>query len=165
MRSPCSVRVGKTGGRTGPLGDGDDDGRLRHPRQGDRLLHEREAAAGGGRHGPDAGIGGPQGHVDRGDLVLGLLEMDGESRRGRREVVQDRGGGRHRVAGHELAAAEDGAEGQGLVAVELAMPTGQRRHGNGPGQFPLRGELETLPQVLRFPGFGRLRQLSRAIRR
>ena len=155
----------QTRGRAGPLGDGDDDGRLGHARQGDPLLHQGEAAAGGGCHGPYPGVGGPQDHVDGCDLVLGLLEVDRESRGQRREVVQDGGGGGHRVPGHELAAAEDGAEGQGLIAVELAMLAGPRRHGNGPGQVPFPGKLETLLADTPLSPVRRPLPISRAIRR
>jgi hypothetical protein len=155
LRSPCSVRVGRP---AGSLGDGDDHGGLRHARQGYPFLHQGEAAAGGGRHGPYPGIRRPQDHVDGRDLIFGLLEMDGKPRSGRRDVVHDGGGGGHRIPGHELAAAQDGAECQGLIAVELAMRAGQRRNGNGPGQIPFPGKLETLLQIPRFPGFGGLRQ-------
>ena len=47
--------------------------------------------------------------------------MNGDFLCGGGKVMHDGSGGRHRVPGHELAAAQEGAEGKGLIAVELAM--------------------------------------------
>ncbi len=147
---------------SGSLGDRDDDGRFRHARQGDPFLHQREAAAGCGRHGSQTGIGCAQGHADGGDLVLGLLEMHGQLWSGGGEVVHDRRGRRHGVDGHELAAAQDRTEGQGLVSVELAVTCRLCRNRKFSGDVPPKGKIETLLQNLLPPGFGSLRDFLRS---
>ena len=67
---------GDAGGRAGALDVDDDDGSFDHGGHAEAFGHQREAAAGGGAHGADAGVGGADGHVDDADFVFHLADHD-----------------------------------------------------------------------------------------
>src|SRR5213078_386495 len=58
----------------GPHDVGDDAGELGAGEVAEAFLHEGDAGAGGGGHGPDAGGGASVDHIDGGDLAFGLDE-------------------------------------------------------------------------------------------
>ena len=72
--------------------------------------------------------------------------------------MQDRRGGRHGVAGHELAAAEKRPQGEGLVPVEFAVIARLRGYDHAARKLPAGGKIPALRQgaASRFIG-GRLR--------
>ncbi len=95
-----------------------DQRRLRHPRQSQGLYHQREAAARGRRHGPHAGVVGPDGHADGGDLVLGVLGDEPVTSSVGRHPLDDGGGRRHRVGRHEATATQESSQAESVIAVD-----------------------------------------------
>ncbi|OPY11600.1 MAG: hypothetical protein A4E67_00179 [Syntrophaceae bacterium PtaB.Bin038] len=149
---------GQARGRPGPLGIDHDDRRLRHACKRDALRHQGEPPAGGGHHGPKTRIRGPEGHVQRRNLVFGLLKMNGDLPRDGGEVVQDRRGGRHGVSRRKLAAPQESPERKSLVPVELAVIARLRGEDLAAFEPPADGELPAFRQgpAGRLIGRGRL---------
>ncbi len=126
---------GQARGWSRPLGHHEDHGQFEHSGQAHALAHERETAARGAHQGPGPGMGRAQGHVHGRDLVLGLLGHQA----GLPALVdegQDHGGARgHGIERDEIAARGQGAQGDGLIAVEHEAASvalrGRRHAGEG----------------------------------
>ena len=95
-----------------------DNWNLRHGREAEAFGHEREASAGGGAHGANAGMRRADGHVDDADLVFYLTHQDAGLASVPGHPVQYSGGGAHGVGAVELAAGCSAAHGQSGVAAE-----------------------------------------------
>jgi len=63
-------------------------------------------------------MGGPDAHVHRSDLVFSMLDDQAPAVRMPCQVLKERGGRRHRVAGHELEPAHQGAHTKGGVPAQ-----------------------------------------------
>ena len=111
----------EAGCRTRTLRDHDDHRCFYHSGETDGFGHQREAAAGGGRDCARAGEACADRHVDRGDLIFGLLDqhakalISGERR-------NDPRGGRHRIGGHEPAAGCGCGKRDGIVSAQEQEP-------------------------------------------
>ena len=95
---------GNARGGPPPLDVDHDHRGLDHARHPDGLGHQRKAAAGGGAHGPHAGVSRADRQVDYGQLVLRLLHHHAAFLAVRGEPVEDEGGRAHGIGGVELAA-------------------------------------------------------------
>ena len=158
----------------------DDERQLDHGREADRLRLERHARARGRGDRETAGVGRADRGGDRRDLVLGL-EGDDAVLLQHRQLVQDVGGGRDRIAALEerqprLPGRGHEAEGERRVAREVAVQPrrearrrdvvadleGLRRVAVGvarlQGALVGLGEQRLGRELLREPALGRLRR-------
>ena len=104
------------GGRAGTHHVDVDDRDFHHACRADGLCHQGEAAAGGGTHGPDAGMCRANDHVGNADLVFDLPNHDAQVAGVGGHPVQDARGRAHGVGRVELHARSGAAHGDGFVA-------------------------------------------------
>ena len=160
--------LGRHPGRgAGPLGVDHQQRQLQGDGEADRLRLQVHAGAAGDRDAEMAAEGGAERHVRGGDLVLGLHGADAEALVAR-ELVQELGGGRDRVAGEEQrqAAADarrDQPQGRRLRPVDAAVGAGLG--GGGLDLVVDLKQLGRLAEVVAGPEGGQVRLHHRRRRR
>jgi len=127
-------------GGASPLHVQDHAGDLGHGGQPQHLHHQAQARSRGGRHGTGSGVGGPQDHSQRGDLVFGLDQHASDPGQLDGQELHHVAGRGDRIACEEAASRCQEAQAQSLVAVE--------QHPGGASSVGLHREESLLGQDL-----------------
>jgi hypothetical protein len=102
IRSPCSILVGKSGGRSAALHHHHDQRNFGHHREAQELGLERETRTRSDRDRRLAGVGTADGETDGGDLVFRLVNDATRLFDRRSQEVRGRGGRRDGVHGADF---------------------------------------------------------------
>ena len=133
---------GNAGGGSGPLNVDKHGGNLHHCRTPNGLGHQRESTARRGTHRTAPRVGGADGHVGHGDLVLHLADHDAEFATVLGHPVEHSRRRTHGVRTVELDAGCRTAHGQRLVAAPHRKRFGPSGHRVSEGFKPVPSILE-----------------------